>query len=110
MTDADYPFWPAEMDLVYASGSNRLKLTGQSPIVHSVVAQAIENLHTAMLSSGAFLDVCSALSLIKDCLLTSTSFLLPGAMDVLDQLKTDLDYLSKLTLLVKLFFMTRVDY
>ena len=104
VSNSDHPFWPAETDLVYASGSNRLKLTGQSPIVRSVVVQAIENLRAAMLFTGAFLDVCSALTLIKDCLLTSASFLLPGAADVLDRLRTDPDYLSKLTLLVRLFF------
>ena len=56
-----------------------------------------------MLLTGAFPDVCSALTMIKDCLLTSASYLLPGAADVLDQLKTDADYLSKLTLLVSPF-------
>ena len=63
----------------------------------------IENLQAAMLLTGAFLDVCSALTTIKDCLLTSASYLLPGAADVLDRLKTDADYLSKLTLLVSPF-------
>ena len=62
---------------------------------------AIENLRAAMLLSGAFPDVCSALTLIKDCFLTSASYLLPGAADVLDRLKSDLDYLSKLTVLVR---------
>lgn len=89
---------------MYAPSSNRLKLTGQSPIVRSVIAQAIENLRAAMLFTGAFPDYCSALTLIKDCLLTSASYLQPGAADVLDRLKTDPDYLSKLTLLVRLFY------
>ena len=40
------------------------------------------------------------LTLIKDSLLTSASYLLPAAMDVLDHLKVDLDYLLKVTLLV----------
>ena len=53
-----------------------------------------------MLFTDAFLDVCSVLTLIKDSLLTSASYLLPAAADVLDRLKVDLDYLSKVTLLV----------
>ena len=103
VSNSDYPFWLAETDLIYALSSNRLKLTGQSPIVRSVVVHAIENLRAAMLLTGAFLDVCSVLTTIKDCLLTSASYLLPGAADVLDRLKTDADYLSKLTLLVSPF-------
>ena len=66
-----------------------------------VIVHAIENLRVAMLMTGAFLDLCSALTLIKDCLLTSASYLLPGAADVLERLKTDADYLSKLTVLVR---------
>ena len=53
-----------------------------------------------MLFTDAFPDVCSVLTLIKDSLLTSASYLLPAAADVLDRLKVDLDYLSKVTLLV----------
>ena len=101
VSNSDYPFWPTETDLIYAPSSNRLKLTGQSPIVRSVVVNAIENLRAAMLLSGAFPDVCSVLTLIKDCFLTSASYLLPGAADVLDRLKSDPDYLSKLTVLVR---------
>ena len=103
VSNSDYPFWLAETDLIYAPSSNRLKLTGQSPIVRSVVVHAIKNLRAAMLLTGAFPDVCSALTTIKDCLLTSASYLLPGAADVLDRLKTNADYLSKLTLLVSPF-------
>jgi hypothetical protein len=99
----DFPFWPAETDLVFTSGSNKLKLTSQTPIVRSVIVEAIENLRAAMLMTDAFPDVCSALSLIKDCLLTAGTYLLPGAMDVLDRLKNDPDYLTKITLLVRLF-------
>lgn len=98
----DFPFWPDETDLVFASGSNKLKLTSQTPIVRSVIVEAIENLRAAMLMTDAFPDICSALSLIKDCLLTAGSYLLPGSMDVYDRLKSDPDYLSKITLLVRL--------
>ena len=100
VSNTDFPFWPTETDLVFASGSNRLKLTSQSPIVHSVIIKGIENLQAAMLFADAFPDVCSMLTLIKDSLLTSASYLLPAAMDVLDHLKVNPDYVSKVTLLV----------
>ncbi|KAN0125340.1 hypothetical protein V8E53_015597, partial [Lactarius tabidus] len=95
----DFPFWPTETDLVFASGSNRLKLTGQGPIVHSVIVEGIERLWAAMLFNDTFPDVCSALTLIKDCLLTAATYLLPGVMDVLECFNNDADYLSKVTLL-----------
>ncbi|KAN0126122.1 hypothetical protein V8E53_015374 [Lactarius tabidus] len=95
----DFPFWPTETDLVFVSGSNRLKLTGQSPIVRSVIVEGIERLRAAMLFNDAFPDVCSALTLIKDCLLTAATYLLPGATDVLERFNNDADYLSKVTLL-----------
>jgi hypothetical protein len=104
VSNADFPFWPAETDLVFASGSNRLKLTSQTPIVRSVIVEGIENLRAAMLFTDTFPDVCSALTLIKDSLLTSASYLLPVSADVLDRLKVDPDYLSKVTLLVSLIY------
>ena len=100
VSNTDFPLWPTETDLVFASGSNRLKLTSQSPIVCSVIVEGIENLWAAMLFTDTFLDVCSVLTLIKDSLLTLASYLLPAAADVLDRLKVDPDYLSKVTLLV----------
>ena len=100
VSNTNFPFWPTETDLVFASGSNRLKLTSQSPIVCLVIIKGIKNLRAAMLFTDTFLDVCSTLTLIKDSLLTSTLYLLPAATDVLDHLKVNPDYLSKVTLLV----------
>jgi hypothetical protein len=104
-TPNNFPFWLSETDLVFTSGSNKLKLTGQTPIVCAVIVEAIENLCMAMLFTDAFPDVCLALSLIKDCLLTAATYLLPGAMDILDCLKSNVDYLSKITLLVRLNYV-----
>ncbi|KAF8266681.1 hypothetical protein EI94DRAFT_1701562 [Lactarius quietus] len=48
-----------------------------------------------MLFNHGFPDVCVALGLIKDCLLTATDQLNPISMDVLNQLKRNADYVSK---------------
>ncbi|KAN0141464.1 hypothetical protein V8E53_000709 [Lactarius tabidus] len=53
----DFPFWPTEMDLVFVSGSNRPKLMGQSPIVRSVIVEAIERLCMAMQFTDTFPDL-----------------------------------------------------
>ncbi|KAN0127722.1 hypothetical protein V8E53_011748, partial [Lactarius tabidus] len=58
---------------------------------------AIENLRAAMLFNNAFPDICIALGLIKDCLLTAANHLRPGAKEVLERLEQDHDYMLKIT-------------
>jgi hypothetical protein len=55
-------------------------LTSQRPIVRAVIQDAIDNLWVAMLFTNAFPDVCVALGLIKDCLLTAANCLKPGVL------------------------------
>jgi hypothetical protein len=89
--------WPAETDLVFNTGSSRLMLTIQRPLVRSIIQDAIENLWAALLFNNAFPDVCLALSLIKDCLFTAADLHKPAATDILERLKRDGDYLLKIT-------------
>jgi hypothetical protein len=79
-------------------------LTSQRPIVRVVIQDAIDNLRAAMLFTNAFPDVCVALGLIKDCLLTAANRLKPGAKDILERLEQDQDYMLKITPLVSFFF------
>ncbi|KAN0129043.1 hypothetical protein V8E53_013193 [Lactarius tabidus] len=89
--------WPVATDLVLAAGSSKLSLLSQRPIVRAVIQEAIENLRAGLLFSNAFPDVCNALTLIKDCLLTAALRLKPGATEMLEQLTHDQDYLLKIT-------------
>jgi hypothetical protein len=100
--------WPVHTELVLSSGSDRLKLTNQRPMVRSVLQKSIEHLRASMLFTNAFPDVCVALGLIKDCLLTAANELQPGGADILERLTNDLDYLSKITPLVR-FDAVRYD-
>ena len=95
-----HPTWPAHTDLVLHRG--RPLLTNQHPIVRAVITSAIENLWAAMLFNNAFPDVCSALSLIKDCLLTAANRLKPGSASILERLENDATYLLEITPLVSL--------
>ncbi|KAN0139146.1 hypothetical protein V8E53_003035 [Lactarius tabidus] len=61
--------WPVHTELVFASGSDRLRLMNQCPMVR----------------------------LIRDCLLNAADQLQPGSANILEQLTHDLDYLSKMT-------------
>ncbi|KAN0141246.1 hypothetical protein V8E53_001002 [Lactarius tabidus] len=92
--------WPVATDLVLAAGSSKLLLLSQRPIVRAVIQEAIENLRAGLLFSNAFPDVCNALTLIKDCLLTAALRLKPGATEMLKRLTHDQDYLLKITPLV----------
>jgi hypothetical protein len=94
--------WPVHTELVDPSSSDRLKLTHQCPMVRSVLHKAIEHLRATMLFTNAFPDICVALGLIKDCLLTAANQLQPGSTDVLKRLTNDQDYLRKITPLVRL--------
>ena len=92
--------WPVDTELVFAVGSTKLSLLSQHPIVRAVIQEAIDNLWAALMFTNTFPDVCSALTLIKDCLFTAAVRLKPGAAEVLDQLTRDNEYLLKITPLV----------
>jgi hypothetical protein len=77
-------------------------LTSQRPLVRAVLHKTIEHLRATMLFNNAFPDVCVALGLIKDCVLTAANQLRPGSADILERLTHDHDYLSKITPLVSL--------
>ena len=83
-------------------------LTGQHPIVHTIIQDAIDNLCAAMLFTNAFPDVCVALGLIKDCLLTAANCLKPGAKEVYERLKQDEEYMMKIIPLAS-FLLLRDD-
>jgi hypothetical protein len=69
-------------------------------------------LRAGLLFSNAFPDVCNALTLIKDCLLTAALRLKPGATEMLERLTHDQDYLLKITPLVRFqeFEMTLLTF
>jgi hypothetical protein len=103
------PTWLLDTELVLSPGSNKLMLTSQHPIVRAVIQDAIDNLRVAMLFTNAFPDVCVALGLIKDCLLTAANRLKPGAKEILERLEQDQDYMLKITPLV-IIFLLRDDF
>ncbi len=96
------PSWPVETELVFTTGTNKLMLTIQRPLVCAVIQDAIKNLRAALLFTNAFPDVCVALTLIKDCLFTAADNHKPGAKSILERLTRDQEYLSTVTPLVSL--------
>jgi hypothetical protein len=91
-----------DIDLVLTPGSNSLKLNKQHAIVRAVIQASMENLRAALLFTNAFPDSCMAITQVKDCLLTAAKHLdKPGAMDVLNRLLHDEEYLSLISPLVR---------
>jgi hypothetical protein len=91
---------PVNMDLVFSTGSNKLRLTNQHPLVHTVLHEAMELLRAAMLFNNSFPDVCAALGLIKDCVFSAVESLKLGTAEILERLTRNARYLSKITPLV----------
>ena len=84
-------------------GSTKLSLLNQRPIVRAVIQESIEHLRAALLFANTFPDLCTTLTLIKDCLLNAALYLKPGAAEVLDRLTRDQVYLVKITPLVSVY-------
>ncbi|KAF8256385.1 hypothetical protein EI94DRAFT_1711674 [Lactarius quietus] len=71
----------AQTDLRFVPGLTRIILTGQRPIVHMVIQEAIDNVWASLLFVDAFSDSNCAL---KQC---------PAAADVLKRLQEDDEYM-----------------
>jgi hypothetical protein len=94
-----------DIDLVLTPGSNSIKLNKQHAIVRAVIQASMENVRAALLFTNAFPDSSMATTQVKDCLLTAAKQLdKPGAMDVLNRLLRDEDYLSSISPLVRHFY------
>ncbi|KAF8263175.1 hypothetical protein EI94DRAFT_1704178 [Lactarius quietus] len=82
-----------QTDLHFVPGSTRIILTGQRPIVHMVIQEAIDNVWASLLFVDAFPDSNCALKYIQDALITATERQCPAAADVLKRLQEDNEYM-----------------
>ncbi|KAF8257052.1 hypothetical protein EI94DRAFT_1843047 [Lactarius quietus] len=80
--------WPVITELVYSSGTNKLMLTSQCPIVHVVIQEALDNLWAALLFNTAFPNAHVE---------QPTSPQGRNTMEILNQLENDQHYLMKIT-------------
>jgi hypothetical protein len=96
--DPNLAMWPANTDIVYPPGSNKLLLTAQRPLLRGVIQDSFENVRASLLFDNAFPDPISASLTIRAALIAAADN--PRALSVRDQLMGDSGYLSKLNRLV----------
>jgi hypothetical protein len=73
---ADYP-WPSDTELTLFPGMNKVLLTLQSSLMHSVFQDAFEHLQASLLFIHAFPDPALTRSMISEALAIATQSHLP---------------------------------
>ena len=95
--------WPVDTNLVYTDGSNKLKLTSQLPLVRDIIHDAIENIQALILFTDAFPDAALSIVFVKDALISAAKSHFPGGRDIHTRLMHDVDYITKLFPLVRVY-------
>ena len=95
------PTWPAHTDLVFQPGTNKILLTAQEFHVRIVIQDAIDKLHTNLLSIDAYPTLKAARDVIKDALLSSAKSHFPGTLHVHNRIQSDANYIAVITHLVR---------
>ncbi|KAI0250408.1 hypothetical protein BJV78DRAFT_1283210 [Lactifluus subvellereus] len=88
--------WPVDTDIIFASGTNRMALTGQRPLVRLVIQDAIEILRASLVLVNAFPDADLTISLVKDALLSAADQYLPATSCMRARLEKDEQYFTKI--------------
>lgn len=98
--------WPSETDLIFLSGSNKVMITVQRPLVRFVIQEAIEGTRSKMMFSNAFPNVFQALELIKDAFITATDHN-EKALDIHNRIKCDHEYFINMSRLVSPYLLIK---
>ncbi|KAH9987268.1 hypothetical protein BJV77DRAFT_964880 [Russula vinacea] len=85
--------WPADTNIVFSPGSNKIALTCQRPLIRVVIQDAMENVRADLLFKNAYPDPAVALVMIKESLLASASRH-PGASSIRRRLVFDEQYMT----------------
>ena len=65
------PTWPVETDLVYAAGTNRVKLSIQRPLLQAIFHDTFENVRCALLFDHAFPDAVNIPRMIRGAIVAA---------------------------------------
>ena len=102
-THAQIPsIWPADTDLVFQPGTNRITLMTQHPLVRLVIQDGIENVRAHLMSSHAFPDLAATLPVVRSSLLRGAMSHFPRTVIIHRRLQCDEDYLGPISRLVRL--------
>jgi hypothetical protein len=91
------PTWPTHTDLVFQPDTNKILLIAQEFHVHIVIQDAIDKVHTNLLSIDAYPTLKAAYDIIKDALLSSAKSHFPGTLHVHNRIQSDANYIVVIT-------------
>ena len=94
------PLWPADTDLVFQPGTNKITLMTQQPLVRIVIQDGIENVRAHLMSSHAFPDLAATLPIVRAALLHAATSHFPSTFHVHRRLQSDEDYVGPISCLV----------
>ena len=92
--------WPADTDLVFQEGTNKLMIMAQQPLVRVVLQDAVEHFQASLLSDHTFPDYKAAHAAALGALLRSAKSHFPRALDIHSRLQSDGNYLEPISRLV----------
>ena len=93
--------WPSDTDIVYITGTNKLKLIAQGTLLHSILLNAFENVRASLLFDYSFPDGAAIPTVIRRCLLDAAAESHhSNGLYVRERLLDDAKYLTDLTRLV----------
>ncbi|KAH9028796.1 hypothetical protein EDB84DRAFT_1562985 [Lactarius hengduanensis] len=90
------PPWPANTELLFATGSIKIKLTLQYPLVRLVLQDAIEHMRAHLVLINAFPDPVAALAFARDSLMTAVEDRQPDTRFLCQRFQDDVEYFTRL--------------
>ncbi|KAN0124305.1 hypothetical protein V8E52_001954 [Russula decolorans] len=93
--DQTQSVWPVEMDLVYVSGTRKVMLTIQRPVMRTVIQDAFERVRRDLLFNNAFPDAFLVLEFTQYGLLTAAQTH-DRATDIHNRLVCDAKYMNRM--------------
>ncbi|KAH9160993.1 hypothetical protein EDB89DRAFT_2081025 [Lactarius sanguifluus] len=87
--------WPADTDLLFATGSSKIKLTLQHPLVRLVLQDAIDHMRAHLVLINAFPDPGAALAFARDSLMTAVEDRQPDTKILCQRFQDDIEYFTR---------------
>jgi hypothetical protein len=93
--------WPSETELILVSGSNKIMLTVQRPIMRAVFQDTFERIRAAMVFGNAFPGVHGVIEMVTDNLIRAAESN-DRATNIYNRLVLDGEYTTSMSRLVSL--------
>ena len=90
---------PVKTDVIFVSGITRVLLTNQSPIMHSIIQDALENIWVFLLFNNAFLNAITIPSVTRNAMVAAAETC-QSSSRIYQRLLNDEDYMTIMNCLV----------